>query len=317
MAEETETRRTSRTGAAGLVAAIPLALGLSLSGLEGGSDGEPTRGVRRAEFTTVRATELTGEDLRLAEENCPFGLPALDPEWDHGPTVHVAREGYMLEHSSVDKIPLWVCEHVKRSELRGTAERKNKFAADPKLEGKPRAELRDYRGSGFDRGHQAPAGNQKRSQRLKDETFFLSNMAPQVGRRFNQSIWRELEELTRDWVADEVVDSAFIVTGGFFYDPDEENPETADGFVEFETIGPGNVSVPTHFYKLVISGAAGRNARAVAFVMENRNHSRPFVFEDSIESIDWIEERTGIDFMPGLSASLEEQLERRPGRLFR
>ena len=36
------------------------------------------------------------------------------------------------------------------------------------------------RRSGFDRGHMAPAGNHRSSQQAMDDTFFLSNMSPQV-----------------------------------------------------------------------------------------------------------------------------------------
>lgn len=100
------------------------------------------------------------------------------------------------------------------------------------------------------------------------------------------------------------------------YGIDDEDPEKADGLVEFMSIGPGAVSVPSHFYKVVIGEVGDQKFRAVAFVMENRKHARPFVFEDFIESINWIEERTGINFMPGLSTSIEKELERQPGELF-
>lgn len=39
----------------------------------------------------------------------------------------------------------------------------------------------DFRGSGFDRGHLAAAANHKWSQKAMDDTFYLSNVAPQVG----------------------------------------------------------------------------------------------------------------------------------------
>lgn len=43
----------------------------------------------------------------------------------------------------------------------------------------------DFR-SGYDRGHMVPAADAKISQNAMDETFFLSNVAPQVGDGFNR-----------------------------------------------------------------------------------------------------------------------------------
>ncbi|MFP3942140.1 MAG: DNA/RNA non-specific endonuclease [Thermoanaerobaculia bacterium] len=299
--------------------------------------------LRPAPFTAYQRPQagFTAEEIAWIEDNCgPFGAPTLTPEWPHGPTAFVVREGYVLRHSSVDKIALWVCEHVEPGELQGDARRRDDFDPDPELEPGQRAELADYRGSGYDRGHEAPAGNQKASQRLNDETFFLSNMIPQEPGN-NRQVWRELEKLTRDWVAEGVVPSAWIVTGGFFYDPDEEDEATADGLIPFQAIGDNQVSVPTHVYKVVLArrgpapadpeappdpehptgpehagdaedpddpaGEPGAGSsegeppfRAVAFVLENRPYERPFRFEDHVRSVRWIEERTGLDFFPDL-----------------
>ena len=43
----------------------------------------------------------------------------------------------------------------------------------------------DFR-SGYDRGHMVPAADAKISQQAMDETFYLSNIAPQVGDGFNR-----------------------------------------------------------------------------------------------------------------------------------
>src|ERR1039457_6622523 len=104
------------------------------------------------------------------------------------------RQGYVLEHSSVDKIPLWVCESVAADQLGGHLARSNRFKADPDLKG-PRAYPKDYVGSGYDRGHQAPAGNQTVDPDLKDQSFYMSNMAPQRP-SLNRGIWKRLEDKT-------------------------------------------------------------------------------------------------------------------------
>jgi DNA/RNA endonuclease G (NUC1) len=172
--------------------------------------------------------------------------------------------------------------------------------------------LADYKGSGFDRGHMAPAGNQTTNAKLKEETFFLSNMTPQVP-ALNQQIWRELEDKTRQWV--EQFGATHQITGVLFYDPKEENPQTADGIIHYSVIGKGQVAVPTHLFKIIIAQSGGQT-KAIAFVIENRKHSRPFQFEQFIKSINWIEERTGLDFMPEMNLQEQRRLERDPSPLW-
>ena len=253
---------------------------------------------------------------------CPLGMPERESGWDHGPTVIVDRPGYVLEHSSLDKVPLWVCERIKKDHLEGSATRENsRFKPDPQLRPGRRAELADYRGSGYDRGHQAPAADFKYSQDRMNDSFYLSNMAPQVGVGFNRHIWRFLEEDVRK--AAENRGEVFVVTGGMFYDPDEESPDTADGFVEYAVIGPNAVSVPTHFYKIVTAKNSSGQWETVGFVLENRAYPRApgaeYDFAPFVKAIDWIEDRTGINFMPLLDdddPSLEERLERNPAELW-
>lgn len=272
---------------------------------------------RAAPVTTAVQLEagFTPEQIAALEDNCgPFGIPKLDQDFGHGPTDFVIRRNYVLEHSALDKIARWVCEHVTPAELSGSAKRRNPFKPEPQLAGKPRSELVDYRRSGFDRGHLAPAGNQVQSQEDKDATFFLSNMTPQEPKH-NQEIWRELEDLTRDWVKNGALSEAYILTGGFFYDPEEEQPSTADGFIDFRTVGPGAVAVPTHYFKIVLAPADGENWRAVAFVQENRRYNRPFDFSEHIQPIKWIEERSGIDFFPDLDPLQEQSLEGQAGEI--
>src|SRR5205085_10878953 len=96
------------------------------------------------------------------------------------------------------------------------------------------------------RGNQAPAGDFS-DQALNDQSFFLSNMAPQSP-PLNQAFWRLLEDKVRSWARTD--SPIYVFTGGFFYDPKEENPATATGQVQYRRIGANNVAVPTHFYKI-------------------------------------------------------------------
>jgi endonuclease G len=262
---------------------------------------------------------LTPEQQAMLEDNCgPFGAPhKTRPEgvlWEHGPTHVVFREGYVLEHSDMDKIALWVCERVRLEETEGDVSRSDNFRPDPELPENARAEKSDYEGSGYDRGHMAPAANQKSSERLMDETFFLSNIAPQIGAGFNQHAWRDLEALTRGWAVER--GEAIIVTGGIFFDPKEKDGNTADGMIEYFTIGAGQVSVPTHFYKIVLAQNEEGQWEAIAFVMENRKHTSPHDFAESIVAIDWIEESAALNFFPDMDPSDQRELEKDPASMW-
>ena len=265
---------------------------------------------RRAPYSVL--TELHAESAQqkaLIAKNCLFGKPQKDADWGFGPTDFVYREGYVLEHSATDKIPLWVCEGLTPEQLNGHAARNDAFAPDPLLKAGRRAELADYKGSGYDRGHMAPAGDQTVDAELKKETFFLSNMSPQTPAH-NQQMWAALEEQVRQWALDN--DSTFVITGGLFYDPKDDDPSTADGTIEYYIIGKDGVAVPTHFFKIVVAKHNGGEWRSIAFVQENRKYTRPFDFSKYVVSIDWIEEHCGLNFMPDLPAADESRLESTP-----
>ena len=241
----------------------------------------------RQQTTVRRAAGFTnfGQiEAAIESELAKFGVPQKEPDFNHGPTHVVTRDGYILEHSAVDKIPLWVCERVKRQHLRGPGDRdKSTFKPDPLLQSGDRAELTDYKGSGYDRGNQAPAADFKRSQRLTDESFFLSNMAPQIGIGFNRHIWAKLEGQVRN--AARRRGEVFIITGGIFYDPAEEDPDTADGIVEYSVIGSGQVAVPTHFYKIMVGESPDSGElEAIAFVLANRKYGRKKVRLEDVRS---------------------------------
>jgi endonuclease G len=252
-----------------------------------------------------------------------FGMPELDEDWDHGPVVLIERPGYALAHSSTDKIPRWVCQRITKAELplRGRDVDQKSARPDPALHAGERAERRDYNLSGYVKGYQAPPEDVATNQQKVEEAFFLSNAAPQVGRGFRRGIWAELERRVRECARDR--GEVYVMTGGFFYDPNEENPTTADGVVEHRVIGRNKVAVPTHFYKIVVAQNDESEWESIAFVFENRRYDREregnYDFRPFVRSIDWIEARTGIDFLPHLSANetLETKLEAKSSKLWR
>lgn len=255
--------------------------------------------IRAAIATTHVAREagLTDQQKQQVANQCFMGMPTKRST-ELGPTEFIYRDGYVLEHSSLDKIPFWVCEHVRKDQLGADTKREKNFPTDDALKG-PKSTSKDYNRTGYDRGHQAPAGNQGKNQRLKTETFFMSNMAPQWP-ALNQKAWKSLEDLTRAWVM--TYSEAYEFTGPMFYDPKEDNAATATGTIRYITIGEG-VAVPTHFYKIIVVKDGG-SYKAIAFVLPNvATFKPPYNLPQYIQSIEWVEDHTGLTFMPGLSAA--------------
>lgn len=77
-----------------------------------------------------------------------------------------------------------------------------------------RSENTDYKGSGYDRGHLAAAGNHKVEQKHMEQTFFLSNMAPQIGVGFNRDSWNRLEKHVRKLT--NVYKDVYVCTGPLY-----------------------------------------------------------------------------------------------------
>lgn len=125
-----------------------------------------------------------------------------------------------------------------------------------------------------------------------EESFYLSNMAPQVGPGMNRGIWATIEETIRRWVSTR--GELFIYTGPIY-----ETTSPA-------RIGPNQVAVPTHFYKVVFDPV---RVDTIAFVVPNAPHPNRRI-EEFITSVRDIEVRTGLNFLnrinPAVQALIEE-----------
>lgn len=123
----------------------------------------------------------------------------------------------------------------------------------------------DYKGSGFDRGHLAAAGNHKSDQKNCEQTFYLTNMAPQVGSGFNRDSWNRLEKYVRKMTKN--YKNVYVCTGPLYL-PKRE----ADGksYVKYQVIGNSSVAVPTHFYKVIVGESPDGALELESYVMPNQ-----------------------------------------------
>jgi endonuclease G len=203
-------------------------------------------------------------------------------------TEIVKHSYYTLSYSKKDEQAEWVAYLLTRSMLTGQSERGNNFRPDPSVISGS-AQLYDYKNSGYDRGHLCPAGDMTFSEQAMSETFYLSNMSPQVP-AFNRGIWKSLETLVREWAAKE--DSIYIVTGDILSN-------------SLGSIGKDRVTVPSRFYK-VIYDLTGEK-KMIAFILPNEKSIKPL--SSYVVTVDFVESQTGLDFFPCLPDSLENRLE--------
>lgn len=197
---------------------------------------------------------------------------------------------YTLSYSTKDKQAEWVSYMLtKQNLLNGITERTDDFRQDSLIT-KDYATLADYKGSGYDRGHLAPAGDMKINFKAMSECFLLSNMSPQTA-EFNRGIWEKLEEQVRKWAKEN--DTLYIATGGILK-------------YSMGTIGEGKVTVPKYFYKVVLDYTK-KEKKGIALILPNEKGTKQ-LYEYAVP-IDSIEKLTGIDFSPALPDSIENRLE--------
>ncbi len=201
----------------------------------------------------------------------------------------VKHQYYTLSYSEKDEQAEWVAYILSKASIEGSTKRKDEFRTDPDVT-TGSAELSDYKKSGYDRGHLCPAGDMKYCKESMSESFFMSNMSPQVP-AFNRVAWRLLEEQFRKWALD--ADTLFVVTGPVFTEEDGK-------------IGANEVTVPKCYYKIALDPNTD-NLRMIGFLMPNEKCNNPL--DSYVVPVDSIEKVTGLDFYPDLPNKIEKELE--------
>lgn len=225
-----------------------------------------------------------------------MGTPGSQPQ--------ISQQGYVVGYDNRTRQPAWVCEKLTADSLKGRTERTDDFRSDPRVPPEFRATLEDYAGSGFDRGHQAPAGDHKRDAEAMSSTFWLSNMSPQSP-ALNRQTWRLLEEHVREIVNLYGGELAYVVTGPLWADATLAPQGAATEGFRVGTIGPNHVWVPTHSFKAVLYWRDGK-WHASAWILPQAPDK---TFDHYRTSVDKIEHLAGLDLFSELPDDEERRLE--------
>jgi len=212
-------------------------------------------------------------------------IPKTDPN-----EIIITHTGYALLYNEPHEQASWVAYELTKEETNKLYERTDKFILDPKVK-TGTANDKDYAGSGYDRGHLAPASDMGWSATAMAESFYYSNMSPQIP-SFNRGVWKRLEELVRTWAIEN--NSVYIVTG----------PVLTSGLT---TIGPNKVSVPDHYYKVILDYNEPI-IKGIGFIIPNAGSIEPL--QNFAVSIDSVEKVTGIDFFFSLPDEQEDLIEK-------
>lgn len=192
-------------------------------------------------------------------------------------TTQVGRDlcfdDFAIYYSPLDKKPIYAVERLNGGQLQAPHPRRtNQFYEEARLPFHERALLADYRGSGYDRGHNVPAGDMT-SEKGMAQSFSLANMMPQA-RQNNQGIWaKRVEEPTRMYIKRAQGD-VYVFTGSVG---------------NAGSIGKSRVTIPSHLYKLVYDP---NKKLAWAYWVENTDDaqmSAPISYAELVQ-------KTGIDF---------------------
>ena len=191
-------------------------------------------------------------------------------------------DAFATLHSGESKTPVFVAQRLNRAAVADAGEKRvDKFFADARLRSAERATLEDYKGSGFDRGHMAPAADMP-TPRAMAQSFSLANMVPQSPEH-NRGVWAKTVEAATRKYAFRASGDVYVITG----------PAYLPSIALSPAIGAGQVRVPKYLFKLVYDEDKNQ---AWAFWQENTNTSpaaAPISYGELVK-------RTGVEFLPGV-----------------
>jgi endonuclease G len=202
----------------------------------------------------------------------------------------IKHDYYTLSYNEKYEQAEWVAYELKKSYVRSSNFDRPYFIEDPKVK-TGSADWRNYKKSGYDKGHLCPAGDMEFAINAYNDTFFTSNIAPQL-HDFNGGVWNRLEQKVRYWATK--YDGVYVITAGVLQP-------------NLKTIGQEQVLVPNYFYKILLDNSNGQY-KMIAFLVPNAKSNKPLY--EFVVSVDSIEKMTGIDFFPKLDDKTEKSLEK-------
>lgn len=227
---------------------------------------------------------------KQAKENVQDGLRIFFPQDKYNrPEQILHRKNYVVSYNQDTKCPNWVLWKLTSGHADGIIKRPDYAFHEDMEVPKPRAELPDYRGSGYDRGHMCPAGDNKWDKDAMYESFLLSNICPQ-DTKLNCGVWNQIELSCREWAKKHK--ELYIICGPIYFGD------------TYKTIGENRVVVPDAFFKVVICMEG--KPKGIAFACMNSNANKKM--QHCVRTITEIERLSGYWLFPNLDDKITSQV---------
>lgn len=260
--------------------------------------------VERPASSLIQRGDLVGKQPQVSFDKNQRVIQIMRHGWPSSDTIRT-YENYVLSYDRRHKTANWVFEHLTPELIntKNVDRSRSDFFEDNSMHPYFRASLQDYVGSGFDRGHLAPAGNHRLSQKAMDETFVLSNISPQVGRGFNRDAWNYLEQYVR--YRGVRSKNVWVCTGPLYLPRNESDGKQ---YVKYQVIGKNAVAVPTHFFKVLLIENKDGSLDLESYVMPNSVIDSNIPLRGFQVPVDSIERSAGFLIFSGLNKSLIRSL---------
>lgn len=239
----------------------------------------------QAKYTRWTETPLITES-QLAQPNLQYIIHYTGETYENSTLNGVKIRNYSMLYDTNLKMAYWVA-YPLCSWYIGDSGRTDAWGYDDKLATNLQPNLSGGI-NGYDRGHQIPSGDRTRSYSINAQTFYYTNMTPQIGQKMNQAIWADLENAVRKWYS--ATDTLFVITGAM--------PTTAaDKTIKYAQDNDGkNIAIPKYYFKVLARKVSGQ-FQTVAYKLDNVSYSHRD-YNVGILSVKELEEMTGFTFFP-------------------
>lgn len=270
----------------------------------------PSSGAQAFDFEQGKVTKFTvsvessstggGDSDELSTPDGYFETPYYSENTSTLQTVthYVGNiRNYTINFDLSNKIANWVAYPLSNYYI-GSSGRNDKFQPDPSFPTSSQMQKKTLSGSQYDKGHQIPSGSRTKSKEFNVQTFYFSNMTPQLS-SFNQKIWNKLELKVRSYLTS--CDTIYVVTGAVL--------KTIGGLEKVNYFK--NIAIPNYYYKVLVSvkgNGSNKTYKGIAFWFKHEANDGE-VTRDYTCSIDDIEKKTGVNFFVNLPKTVEAQVE--------
>jgi endonuclease G len=208
----------------------------------------------------------------------------------------INHEGYTLAYDGRTRNAYWVYRKLTPTIFQKQVSRTDcEFKEDPLIPKHIRATKSDYAGSGFDRGHLGAAADSARSEEAMEDSFFLTNIAPQHP-QLNRGYWKKVENHIRSQVKEH--EEVHVFTGPLYL---QSKGSDGKNRVTYEVIGKSGVAVPTHFFAATFIEAAPGKIVTSAYIIPNEKIEAKTSLKRFSVSLEELEKASGVIFTYPLS----------------